>query len=132
MAAEDGFRFRAEHFENDPSFRNPEQFAESQARLTNLSKPEAKALQELGDWVNENLVLCLSAGFEPHSSETQEVIAKHYLWANTVWDLDKESYLKLADTYENQPRYRGFYERIHSGLSDYLATAMRSYANSKL
>ncbi|MDR9363113.1 MAG: TipAS antibiotic-recognition domain-containing protein [Microbacteriaceae bacterium] len=132
MDDDEVFRFRAEEFENDPGFRWPEQFAESQARLTSLSKPEAKKLHELGEWVNENLVRCQSMGLEPHTAEVQKVVRQHFIWANAVWDLDKVAYLKLSEMYRNEPRYNGYYERISPGLGEYLATAMQSYANSML
>jgi hypothetical protein len=132
MSDDEAFRFRAEEFENKPSFRSPEQFAESQARLASLSKPDAQKHHELGQWVNENLVRCISQGHESHSEETQKVTAQHFLWANTVWDLDKESYLRLAQMYLEDERYQGYYERIHPGLGEYLASAMKTFANSKL
>ncbi|HEY7796279.1 MAG TPA: TipAS antibiotic-recognition domain-containing protein [Microbacteriaceae bacterium] len=132
MSDDDVFKFRAEEFENEPSFRWPEQFAESQARLSNLSKPEAKKLQELGDWVNENMVRCQSLGLEPHSPEVQKVVAQHFIWVNVFWGSDKTEYLKLADMYVHNPRYHAYYERISPGMSEYLSLAMKTYANSML
>jgi hypothetical protein len=132
MEDDDLFRFRAEEFENEPSFRHPEQFAETQARLANLSKPEAKKLQELADWVSENLVRCQVLGLPAHSDEVQKIAAQHFIWANAVWDLDKEAYLKLSDLYLQDQRYHAFYERINPGLTEYLSMAMKSYANSVL
>lgn len=132
MDDDEVFRFRAEEFENKPSFRWPEQFAESQARLTNLSKPEAQKLHELGEWVNENLVRCQSKGLEPHTAEVQKVVRQHFIWANAVWDLDKDAYLRLSEMYRTEPRYNGYYERINPGLAEYLSLAMKSYANSML
>lgn len=132
MDDDEVFRFRAEEFENKPSFRWPEQFAESQARLTNLSKPEAQKLHELGEWVNENLVRCQALGLEPHTAEVQKVVGQHFIWANAFWDMDKEAYLRLSELYLDDQRYRALYERINPGLSEYLSIAMKSYANSVL
>jgi len=129
---EDRFSFRAEEFENEASFRWPEQFAESQRRISSLSKPEAKKLQELGDWVNENLVRCQLAGYEPHSDEVQVVVEQHFRWVSAFWDPDKEAYMGLSDMYIHDKRYQAFYERINPGLSEYLSLAMKTYANSKL
>lgn len=117
---------------DEPSFRWPEQFAESQARLASLSKAEAQQLKQLGDWVNENLVACQIAGLAPHSQEVQRIVAEHVKWVSVFWDPDKAAYLKLADMYVEDHRYRVFYERINAGLSEYLSLAMKSYANSVL
>ena len=132
MSDREPFEFRVDEFENLPSFRSPEQFAESQERLSKLSKSEAINFQQLGDWVNENLINCMAQGFEPSDTETQKVITQHFLWANTVWNLDKQSYLELAEMYLHEPRYQGFYERMNPGLGEFLAAGMKSYANSML
>ena len=132
MKDDDFADFRGESYEHEASFRWPEQFAESQQRLSRLSKDDALQLQKLADWVNENLVRCLEAGLPPHSDETQEVVGKHFVWVSSFWDPDKEAYLKLSEMYLEDERYFAFYERIHPGLSEYLSLAMKSYANSML
>jgi len=125
-------RFRAEEFEQEAAFRWPEEFAESQKRISALDKDQQKQLKELGDWVNENLIICKQEDLPPHTPQVQKVVAKHFQWVSAFWQPDKSSYLALARMYENDPRYFAFYERLAPGMSSYLATAMQSFANSEL
>jgi len=125
-------RFRAEEFEQGTVFRWPEEFAESQKRISALGKDQQQQLKELGDWVNENLVICKQKDLAPHSPQVQKVVAKHFQWVSAFWQPDKSSYLALARMYENDSRYFALYERLAPGMSSYLATAMQSYANSEL
>lgn len=125
-------RFRAEEFEPETVFRWPEQFAESQKRISALDKQQQRQLHELGEWVNQNLITCKQADLAPHSPQVQNVIAKHFQWVSAFWDPDKSSYLTLAGMYENDSRYLAFYERLAPGMAHYIATAMQSFANSEL
>ena len=125
-------KFRAEEFEQEASFRWPEEFAESQRRISSLAKSDQKRLHDLGEWVNQSLVNAQQAGLGVHSPEVQEIIAKHFQWVSAFWDPDKASYLALARMYENDSRYFAYYERLAPGLASYLAAAMHSFANSEL
>jgi DNA-binding transcriptional MerR regulator len=60
----------------------------------------------------------------------QPVIARHRAWVARMWDkpCPPEAYAGLADLYTEHADFRARYETIETGLTEYLAAAMKAHA----
>lgn len=74
-----------------------------------------------------------STGVAENDQRTQETIAEHYRWICNFWTPDRDSYIRLAQMYVNQPKFRKRIERKKpAGMAAYMRDAMTAYAWSQL
>ncbi|MDB5438163.1 MAG: transcriptional regulator [Caulobacteraceae bacterium] len=62
----------------------------------------------------------------------QAAVARHYAIVSRFWSPTAEGYAGLADLYLENPDFRKRYEAVESGLTTFLAAAMRVYATREL
>lgn len=106
----------------------------AKAAQARLSPAERKAfmdrqgaeLQEL----EEALAGALRNGVDPASEGVDLLITRHRAWVSAMWGrpCPPERYSGLADLYLAHPDFVARYERIESGFSQYLASAMKLHA----
>lgn len=74
-----------------------------------------------------------AAGVADNDPRTQRAIQDHYRWICNFWTPDRESYLRLAGLYVNQPKFRKRIERRKPvGMASYMRDAMTAFAWSQL
>jgi MerR family transcriptional regulator, thiopeptide resistance regulator len=87
------------------------------------------------DWnrISSAIAELFATGVPSDDPRTQHVIHEHYQWIRHFWTPDRASYLRLAELYVNQPKFRKRIERRKpKGMADYLRDAMTTYAWAKL
>ncbi|MBB5155348.1 TipAS antibiotic-recognition domain-containing protein [Saccharopolyspora phatthalungensis] len=84
--------------------------------------------QRLGqDWnrISSAIAELFATGVPGNDPRTQQVIHEHYRWICHFWTPDRASYLRLAEMYVNQPKFRRRIERKKpKGMAAYLRDAM--------
>lgn len=65
----------------------------------------------------------------PEARSLDPLIERHRAWVASRWSREcpPATYAALADNYEH-PDFKARYETIETGFSEYLCTAMRSWA----
>lgn len=88
-----------------------------QANLNNL-------IQEIADSMDDN---------KYNSKKVQKLVTKHFKLVGTLNPTNKESYIELANLYNEHEDFITFFDNYHKGLSEFLSKAMIYFAreNSK-
>lgn len=83
--------------------------------------------------ISTRLAELYAAGVADNDPQTQRMIHEHYRWLCHFWTPDRESYLRLAGMYVNQPKFRRRIERRKPrGMAAYMRDAMTAFAWSQL
>ncbi len=106
---------------------DPELVAESNRRVRNMSKEQWRALQQEGEDIH--LALAGSMDRDPEDTEVQALIARHYLMMNQYYPVSAEIYRGLGQMYVTNDEFRAFYDKVKSGLADFMQPAMAYYAD---
>ncbi len=104
---------------------------------TRALDPEQRAFaQRIGeDWkrISSRVTELFAAGIGANDPRTQQTVHDHYRWICHFWVPDRDSYLRLAELYVNQPKFRKRIERKKPhGMASYLRDAMTHYAWAQL
>ena len=78
------------------------------------------------------LVAALKAGLAPDAPEVQVLVRKHYESITHYWIPDRERYIGLGEMYKEAPDFKKFYDAYHPDLVNFLAAAMRAFAEREL
>lgn len=87
------------------------------------------------DWhrISARLATLFATGVADNDPRTQQAVGEHYRWLCNFWTPDRDSYLRLAGMYVNQPKFRKRIERKKpKGLAAYMRDAMTAYAWAQL
>lgn len=104
---------------------------ESNQKVKNWSDAEKNAfIHDMENIMNE-IIQAMENGLSVSSEEVQQFMHRHYRWLLLTWTPNKESYLGLAELYQ-QPEFKKFYDTRHPDLLTYFVKAMRIYAEKKL
>jgi hypothetical protein len=68
------------------------------------------------------------------SPEVRELIRRLHVWVGRGWNstLSRHAFNLMADVYAEHPDFRERYESCRAGLADYLAEAIRAFADREL
>lgn len=78
------------------------------------------------------LVPYVEKGVSPASEEVQALVALHHKWLCHFWTPNRESYAGLGRLYVEHADFRKFYDPYHPKMADFLAEAMKAYAETRL
>jgi len=104
--------------------RWPEQYAESQSRVSKLSKAEQAAVMQQHTDAAEALAELFQAGAKPTDEKVQAQIAKHYAWICNFWTPSREAYVNLGKMYVADERFAKNYNRYADGLAQFVCEAI--------
>jgi DNA-binding transcriptional MerR regulator len=76
----------------------------------------------------------LADGLPLDSDEVRALIRRHHAWVAVMWNRkpSREAYAGLGQLYVDHPDFRARYEAVRPGLTEYLAEAMRCFAEREL
>jgi DNA-binding transcriptional MerR regulator len=76
----------------------------------------------------------LADGLPLESETVQALIRRHHAWIGKMWNRipSREAYAGLGQMYVDHPDFHARYEAVQPGLAEYLAGAMRSFADREL
>ncbi len=106
------------------SVKNPTKEKREKAFYENITK--------FAHAIFKDLVGCIEKGLDPSSVQVQKIIKKHYEFAGQIHDTSKDMYRALAQLYEEHPEFRKQMEPFHPELAEFMATAMRIFADQNL
>jgi DNA-binding transcriptional MerR regulator len=101
----------------------------SRKAMSEMTEAERAASMKELEAVEQGLAEALRRGLPPQSTSLDPMIERHRAWVASAWGCEctPEAYANLAEMYEH-PDFRKRYETIETGFTDYLTTAMRSWA----
>ncbi len=93
----------------------------------------AEAIGKAWHRISSRLAELFSSGVADNDPRTQQAIHDHYRWICNFWTPDRESYIRLAQMYVSQSKFRKRIERKKpKGLAAYMRDAMTAYAWAQL
>jgi DNA-binding transcriptional MerR regulator len=84
--------------------------------------------------IERELGRALAAGVPADNAAVQAIMKRHHDWVRRGWTSSPNAvaYLGLAALYRQHPHFRARYEAVQPGLTDYLAEAMKAFAEKAL
>ena len=80
----------------------------------------------------KELVHCIEKGLDPAADEVQKIIKKHHAFAEQTHSATKEVYKAMAELYTEHPEFRKQLDPFHLELAEFMAQAMKVFADRKL
>jgi DNA-binding transcriptional MerR regulator len=105
---------------------------ESKRNFGRMSKEDMAASKAEMEAINLAFVAALAAGEAPDSAKVQALTARHYAWVCRAWKPNRQAYIGMGEMYVSHPDFRATYDAVRPGLAEYLAAAMRVYAEKEL
>jgi len=109
-----------------------QQIKESKRRTKNWTKGDYEKVKQDYDELHRAFTAALSSGLSPESDEAQALVRRHYAVVDRFWTPKRESYIGLGRTYCEHPDFRKLHDSCHPKLAEYLAEAMKIYADREL
>lgn len=111
------------------SVKNPTKSAEEVAKR---DKAYYDTITQTAHALFKELVRCIEKGLDPTSGEVQKIIEKHHAFLSQTHSATKEVYQAMAQLYEEHPEFRKQLDPFHPNLANFMAEAMRVFADQKL
>lgn len=108
--------------------------AASKARTKGWSKADFAALTVEGEAIEQAMGRALTDGLPVDSAAVRALMARHHAWVARSWPSPPtaEAFAGLGAMYLEHPQFTARYEAVAPGLAEYMAEAMRSYAEAAL
>jgi len=106
---------------------DPETVKASNIKWKNYSVAEKQKISAEGNAVYQGFVDVMSKG--PDSQEAQACVQRWRDHINYFWVPNKEQLLGLADLYNDDPRFKKNFEKVHPDLAHFVREAVRVYVN---
>jgi DNA-binding transcriptional MerR regulator len=102
--------------------------------LSKTSKSDLQTRKAEQDAIEAALVEALTSGAPADSARVQALMQRHHAWVASWWGVrpDKTRFEGLGRMYVDDPEFHARYEGIAPGLPEYLAEAMRVFAEAEL
>jgi DNA-binding transcriptional MerR regulator len=106
----------------------------SKARMKGWSAADFQAMGAEFDTLEGGVAKALADGLPADSAAVQDLMRGWAAWIGKSWGRDPsgEAFAGLGQLYQSHPDFRARYEARAAGLTDYLAEAMRVFAERKL
>lgn len=106
----------------------------SKAAIESWPHAEIDAFKAEMEAIEAGMAKALTDGLPADSDAVQALARRHCAWVARTWPQPptRAGYLGLAGIYEEHPDFRARYEARAAGLTEYLAEAMRLYAERAL
>lgn len=111
------------------SVKNPTKTAED---VEKRGKAYYEALTERAHALFKELADCIEKGLDPTTDEVQKIIKRHHAFTEEIHDGTKEVYLAMAQLYREHLEFRKQLNPFHPKLADYMAEAMKIFAEQNL
>lgn len=105
-------------------------FDASKKRVGKWQKKDWESMKNDCDAINADLLDAIRKGLSPSSKEVQAIVKRHCEWVTRCWTPTKKSYADLGDLYLEHEGFRDFYRKIHPEMGEFLAAAMKVFAET--
>ena len=101
----------------------------SRKKMASMTDDERAAQMTELAAIEQALAESMRRGIPPQAAALDALIERHRAWVASTWGkgCPPDAYAGLADNYEH-PDFKARYEAVGKGFSEYLCTAMRSWA----
>jgi DNA-binding transcriptional MerR regulator len=105
---------------------------ESERRVKQMPKAHWEAINAEGAAATQAIADLAGEGRTPGDPEVQRHVARHFAWITNFWQPNAESYTGLGQLYVENEEFRAHYEKYRPNFADYMAAAMKHYAEHTL
>ena len=107
---------------------------ESKRAMKSYTQADFDALMAEAEAIEAALAKALTDGLPAGSEAVQAIMTRHCAWIGRSWNRapTREAFTGLGQLYQEHPEFRARYDGRAAGLTDYLAEAMRVYAEREL
>jgi DNA-binding transcriptional MerR regulator len=107
---------------------------EAKARMQHWTQADHDRHLHEVEAIQTALVEAMAAEKPADCADVHELIRRLHDWIGRGWNSTpgREAFTRLADVYAEHPDFRARYESRRAGLTDYLVTAIRAFANREL
>lgn len=106
--------------------------AESKANFAKMSKDDMAASKAETEAIGRAFARAMNAGEPAGSGSAQVLAARQYAWVCRAWKPNRTAFIGLGRMYADHPDFRATYDALAPGLADYMADAMKAYAERSL
>jgi DNA-binding transcriptional MerR regulator len=106
---------------------DPETVKESNRKWKNYTTAEKQKIGEEGNAVYQGFVDAMSKG--PDSQEAQACVQRWRDHMNYFWTPNLDQLIGLADLYNDDPRYKKIFDKVHPDLAQFVREAVIIYVN---
>ena len=106
---------------------DPETVKESNRKWKNYTTAEKQKIGEEGNAVYQGFVDAMSKG--PDSPEAQACVQRWRDHMNYFWTPNLDQLIGLADLYNDDPRYKKIFDKVHPDLAQFVREAVIIYVN---
>ena len=108
--------------------------AKSHELMAKTSKADFQARKAEQDAIEAQLVAALGSGAPADSAAVQGLMRRHHAWVASWWGVapDQPRFSLLGQMYVDDPEFHARYEAVAPGLPEYLAAAMKVFADREL
>lgn len=106
----------------------------SKKAMTSWSKDDFERTAREYAEVEAEMGKALADGLPADSEAVRALIRRHHAWVGRMWNRtpSREAYAGLGQMYVDHPDFHARYQAVQPGLAEYLAEAMRSFAEREL
>lgn len=109
---------------------DPKIVAESQQRVSKMSKQQWAAIKAAGEAVTHELAGLMNQ--PTGTAVVQRAIGPHHAWIGNFYTVTPEIYRGLAQMYVEHPEFRANYDKVKIGLTEFMQAAMLYYCDHTL
>lgn len=110
-----------------------EQIAHSKAGMKSWGKADWDGFKQEGVAIEHDMAKALAQGLPADSDAVAGIMRRHWAWIGKSWNREPTpaAFTGLGQLYLDSPEFTERYEAIAPGLTEYLATAMRVFAEKR-
>lgn len=118
-----------EHYGDEAAQR----IADAKAGMKTWGKKDWSHFQEEAKAIEHDLATALKQGLPVDSDPVTAIMRRHWAWVGRSWNREptSDAFKGLGHLYQENPEFTARYEAIAPGLTEYLAEAMRVFAEKR-
>lgn len=109
-----------------------EAFKQSEINVKKMGKEGLKRVLAENEQIINDISVWMKEGADPKSDTVQKLIAKHYNGLRAFYEPNPALYQGLAEMYVADPRFKQNYEKVATGLAEYMKEGMIFFANNTI
>jgi MerR family transcriptional regulator, thiopeptide resistance regulator len=122
----------ADSYAKEAAERWPEEYAASNLKLKSMSNEDQQKLFKVGIDNIKDIADAFLLQSKVDSKEVQDLVKLHYNWVSVFWVPSKDAYIGLGQMYVDDPRFTQNYDKHAPGCAEFMAKAMKIYAEQNL
>jgi DNA-binding transcriptional MerR regulator len=110
-----------------------EKIAHSKAGMESWGKDDWAGFQQEALAIEADMAKALAQGLPADSAVVSAIMRRHWAWIAKSWNREPtpDAFMGLGRLYLDNPEFTARYEAVAPGLTEYLAEAMRAFAERR-